>query len=174
MDQITCLHRQHHISYSVWYSFRVPFWYVFLLTSAVSVPVSCLFGDIQCGITLHTRTRLLLVQCIYFIYGTVRVRFPTPGTQEPVIFENMSRGSRAQPAQEDNCCHRRGVHGSALAGGLCRDDMDQLSQLMLAKLAVGTTVTLWQLILDLGYKCLFLGWTNSSSTFGFGLGREYF
>jgi hypothetical protein len=57
--------------------------------------------------------QLLLVKYILFMYGTIHVLAPCPppaafAPQEPVIFENMSRGSRDQSALEDSCCQRLG------------------------------------------------------------------
>ncbi len=84
------------------------------------------------------------------------VRFCTAafGPQEPVIFENKTQGSQARLALEDS--HRwgglqLGTALVALAGTTwVKNTLDQLSQLMCAKVAVGPTVTLRQLVLNFG------------------------
>ncbi len=127
--------------------------------SAISVSVSCPFSATSRGGFLF-RPRPGRCWCsVFFLCLVMFVFAPLPHCpQEPAIFVNMTWGSRAWPALEDSCCHRTG--GSAAlhsAGGPCRDDMDQksldqLSQLLWAKVAVGPTVTLWQLVLDFGVQ----------------------
>jgi hypothetical protein len=111
--------------------------------------VLSVFSDILCGISLQTRTRPMLVQHIFDVrYSTCSLPPDTFGPQEPVIFENRTRDSRAQPVLEDRCCHRRrglrlDTPLAALAGTtLIKNTLDQLSLLMWAKAAGGPTVTL--------------------------------
>jgi hypothetical protein len=123
--------------------------------------VLSIFGDILRWISLQTQTRPLLVQRILFYVWYSTCSLPPPpasfGPLELVTFENKTRGSRARPALGDHC-HRRGgprlgTPLAALAGTTwIKNTLDQLSQLMWAKVAVGPTVTLWQLVLDFGVQ----------------------
>jgi hypothetical protein len=113
--------------------------------------VLSIFSDILRGISLQTQTRPLLVQRILFYVRYCTCSLPPPpasfGPLELVIFENKTRGSRAWPALGDHCCHRRGgprlgTPLVALAGTTwIKNTLDQLSQLMWAKVAVGPIVT---------------------------------
>jgi hypothetical protein len=122
--------------------------------SAVSFPVCCPFLATSSG---NFSSGLAAVGAAYYFYvgyHTCSLPPPAPGAQELVIFENMTQGSRAQPALEDSCCHRRGslqlgTPLAALAGMTwITNALDQQSQLMWATVAAGPTVTLGQLVLD--------------------------
>ncbi len=134
--------------------FCVPFWVVFQL-SAISVTLSCSFSVTSCvGFLFRPGPCHHCWYSVFFYlrYNTCFLPALPPsaafGPQELLIFENMSRGSRAQPALEDSCCHRRGglQPGTPLAAfaGMTwiNHTLDQPSQLMWAKVAADPSVTL--------------------------------
>jgi hypothetical protein len=139
---------------------------VLLLLPPISVPVLSVLSNILHGISLQTQPG----RCWWSIFflctvPTCSLPAPPPATfapEEPVIFENMTQGSRDRSALEDSCRHRLGglqlgTLLAALAGMTwIKNMLDQLSQLMWAKVAVGPTFTLWQLVLDFGVLQMFV------------------
>ncbi len=100
-------------------------WFVFCFFNAVSWDVSVsLFGLFFSCCQLFPFLCLVRFQwhpsqgfssgpdlVVPFMYGTVSVWSPpstAPHSQEPVIFQNMTWGSRARPVLEDSCHLRQG------------------------------------------------------------------
>jgi hypothetical protein len=109
--------------------FHVPFWVVFFLAdiSHFCSFVLSVFSDTLVGFISrsgHGSCR----SSVFFLYTVSYLFPPCPpppaafSPQEPVIYENITQGSRAQPGMEDSCWHRWEGHS---AGGPCWDNMDQ-------------------------------------------------